>query len=563
MSILSWGKSVLVVGIALVMGLVGSLEARAAGPYVFTTNATSVTKTTAVLNAYATSINASANISFEYGTSRSFGSQTGSVSVAGSGDPASIKLTGLNAGTKYYFRAIVAGEGATDKGVTLSFTTIGANVPDDYDNENGGSGGSGSGSGSSGGSSAVRPAVSTLQASGVTGGSAILNATIANPNSGDVKVWFQYGIEAGNLTSTRTQRMSGSQFAASEAVTGLSPNTTYFYRGVAQNTTGITIGDLRSFETTGGSGSGGGSTGGASTLTALTYGTTRISASAYRLSGAVLTASESGSAWMEWGSTTGLGNKTAAENVTALTTRQFTRDITGLVAGRTYYYRAVAKASNTEVKGETLSFVVAKTTSTGGGQTLDPDTTKNPVTLTLTITKNGKETDGDELTVDAGDRVSMLLTAVNTGSPTKASVSLTAPEGLTFLGGDGAQFDRTTRVVTIATDLPKGVTEKSAEFLADTVTGDASLRARLQAGAIDISSNEVLLKKAGALVSGVGGTGFWSGILGGGGSCTLLWILIIVVGLAFAMIKVYGWMMERKHEHDEEKELPPTITLPE
>jgi len=554
--------SLVLCGVVVMLTLlgVGIQNASASSLFVFTTNATSITKTTAVLNAYAVGVTSSSDISFEYGTSRSFGSQTGSVTVRGTGEQVAVKLTGLEPGTRYYFRAIIAGGGATDKGTTLSFMTIAqyARDPgnDDDDTTDNGSG--------NGGSSAVRPAVSTLQPSGVSDWSAIFNATIGNPNGGDVKVWFQYGIEAGNLVSTRTQRLSGAQFAASEAVTGLNPGTLYFVRAVAQNATGMSIGDIRSFQTTGAGTDTPppGGSGGSSTLTALTYGTTRLSSSSYRLSGAALTAAEAGNAWIEWGSTVALGKTTPTLPIAAHTTLQISRDITGLAVGKTYYYRAVVKTASGSARGETLSFVTARGTPSGGsGSPLDVDTSKDPVTLTLTITKNGKETDGAELEIAKGDRVSVLLTAVNTGSPTQASVSLEMPQGLSFLGGDGASFDETTRVVTIATDLPKGVTEKTAEFIADAMTGNASLRAKMRLGLKDIFSNTVLLKSAGASVSG-SSSGFWSSIFASGGACSLLWILIIVLVLAFGMIKLYTWFIEKKRERDE-KEPPPTIKLPE
>lgn len=548
-----FGVSALAVLLVLAQGV------SAASLYVHTTNATSVTKTTAVLNAYATGVSVSSGISFEYGTSRSFGSQTGADTVTQSGEQTNIKLTGLEPGTKYYFRALASGGGSTSRGITLSFTTIGQNAPDPTDD--GSSDSNNNGSNNNGGSSKVRPAVSTLQPSGVANYSAIFNTTIGNPNGGDVKVWFQYGIEAGNLVSTRTQKLSGTQFAASEAVTGLNPGTLYFVRAVAQNVTGMAIGDLRSFQTTGvGTGTPPPNTGsGGTTLTALTYGTSRLTASSYRLFGAALTATEAGNAWMEWGTTVALGRKTSSEEVLANTTRQLSRDISGLAGGKTYYYRTVVKTASGTMRGATLSFVTVKSTPTGGNTSpLDADTSKNPVTLTLTITKNGADADGAELSLAQGDRVSMLLTAVNTGSPTNASVSLEVPEGLTFLGGDGASFDKATRIVTIATELPKGVTEKTAEFIADAMLGDASLRAKLQVGSTSIFSNTILLKKAGASVSGSNTSGFFSS----GSGWSLLWILIIVLALAFGMIKFYTWLIEKKRARDE-KEPPPTITLPE
>ncbi len=68
-----------------------------------------------------------------------------------------------------------------------------------------------------------------------------------NPNgTSDTKAWFEYGLTAtlGSQTSSRDIG-SGTQAAQfAYALTGLTPNTSYFYRAVAQNEYGIVKGAI-------------------------------------------------------------------------------------------------------------------------------------------------------------------------------------------------------------------------------------------------------------------------------------------------------------------------------
>jgi uncharacterized repeat protein (TIGR01451 family) len=80
-----------------------------------------------------------------------------------------------------------------------------------------------------------------------------LNADI-NPNGGLTSGWFEYGPSP--ILGLRTAQLplgSGSSFMPfSYAVSGLLPNTTYYYRAVAQNQAGTSQGNILSFVTTGG-----------------------------------------------------------------------------------------------------------------------------------------------------------------------------------------------------------------------------------------------------------------------------------------------------------------------
>jgi hypothetical protein len=100
---------------------------------------------------------------------------------------------------------------------------------------------------------AASPSVSTGSATGVGAGTtATLNGSV-NANGQATTVSFEYGLLS-DLTGTNTSvnasesPVSGStNTAVSASLTGLSPGTTYYYRVVAQNETGTSLGTIKSF----------------------------------------------------------------------------------------------------------------------------------------------------------------------------------------------------------------------------------------------------------------------------------------------------------------------------
>ena len=114
-------------------------------------------------------------------------------------------------------------------------------------------------------------------------GSSFINSQVAtvsgawSNNGGVVGTWFEYGTSQGALSQRsvglQQNTLSGSW---SEQLSGLNPNTTYYYRAVTENTYGRNYGAIRSFRTrslTGTTGTGS-STGGISGGTTTTTGTT-------------------------------------------------------------------------------------------------------------------------------------------------------------------------------------------------------------------------------------------------------------------------------------------------
>jgi hypothetical protein len=95
------------------------------------------------------------------------------------------------------------------------------------------------------------PAVSTAAASEVTSTGATLNGAV-NANYGSSTVTFEYGLDSSygtTLAATPGTVTGASTSAVTAALSGLTPNTTYHYRVVAQNSAGTTRGLDQSFTT--------------------------------------------------------------------------------------------------------------------------------------------------------------------------------------------------------------------------------------------------------------------------------------------------------------------------
>lgn len=97
-------------------------------PALITGGATTVTDTSATLNGVVNPSGAATTVSFEYGTSVSYGAVTSPQQIAGGIDPLpfTAKITGLSPGTRYHFRAEGTSAGGTAVGADITFTTTGA-----------------------------------------------------------------------------------------------------------------------------------------------------------------------------------------------------------------------------------------------------------------------------------------------------------------------------------------------------------------------------------------------------------------------------------------------------
>jgi hypothetical protein len=94
-------------------------------PSVQTLPATSITTSTAVLNANVNPNNAGTTVYFEYGPSANYGQTTGQVVLTGGEQSYSATLTGLSQITPYHFRVVASNSGGTSYGQDIEFVTGG------------------------------------------------------------------------------------------------------------------------------------------------------------------------------------------------------------------------------------------------------------------------------------------------------------------------------------------------------------------------------------------------------------------------------------------------------
>lgn len=261
-------------------------------PSAVTLAASSVSTSTAILNG--TASNYTGTVVFLYGTDQNNLNQ--SVNASSSGSTFSASLTGLQANTTYYFQIKAQNSCGPTYGGILSFltasitygspscsvspasVTTGQNVTVSATGGDGnyswaipgGSPTSGTGSSlqtqfSSTGTQTITvtsanrtgtctvvvnppacsvPQVTTQPATSVTQNSAILQGILSNSAT---SYSFSYGTNINSLNQSINAILSGTNLTAN--LTGLQPNTTYYFRAVATNSCGVTTAAIQSFTT--------------------------------------------------------------------------------------------------------------------------------------------------------------------------------------------------------------------------------------------------------------------------------------------------------------------------
>ena len=239
---------------------------------------------------------------------------------------------------------------------------------------------------------AYSPYVSTGSATAITSNSATLNGSV-NADNMPTSVWFEYGTDSGlkNSFSINAYRYSSGYSGNLVAnVVGLSSNTTYYFRAVAQNSEGRVYGNIFSFITN-------------SyypvlndiytvnntplILTAITEPANLITSASVQLNSLIYNEANSASnTWFEWGTTINLGNKTTIIQTGVLPSIKHADTLTKLSPGTTYYFRAVAENSTLRNNGSILSFVTKQSTGTSA---ISTNTTIKANTNTETTEKKG------------------------------------------------------------------------------------------------------------------------------------------------------------------------------
>lgn len=210
-----------------------------------------ITATTATLKAYATASSIASTAWFQYGTdpnSLTSKSDTTSINTTSyyqstGGSPFYyIPVTGLLSNTTYYYQAVIQNSQGAGYGATLSFKTLpGSGVtvsPSPTATPTVGTG--------------LTPTVTTKLPLSIVGTAVSLSGEV-NMNGSAGQAWFEYGpTQALGMSTPQQSQTAGSAVAPySYLLSNLMSRTTYYYRAVAQNQSGITRAPLAQFTTEG------------------------------------------------------------------------------------------------------------------------------------------------------------------------------------------------------------------------------------------------------------------------------------------------------------------------
>jgi hypothetical protein len=256
---------------------------------------------------------------FEYGTTTALGSRTGDMDAGFDtrGKRVSAQLSGLQPGTKVFYRAAARSDAGTTVGATRSFTT------------------------------SAGPLATTGPAQ-LAGASIVLTGTV-DPVGRATSWWFELGPTTSYGTST-VVRSAGSgrgAVAVSETLAGLTPDTEYHARLVARSSAGTTRGADVVFRTAGPPVIGRAS---ASSIS-LTRGLIGVDVSTSGLETRV---------WIEAGRSGSFGIRTGAVVLPpSATASRVSIRVTGLEPGSRYGFRVVASNSVGTTTGSTASFGTA------------------------------------------------------------------------------------------------------------------------------------------------------------------------------------------------------------
>ena len=301
-------------------------------PTVTNQNATSIQISSAQLNGFVNANYFSTIITFEYGTTISYGTTiaaTQSPLTGGTNTNVSASISGLTAGTIYHYRIIAVNSLGTTYGTDLTFTTLGK-----------------------------VPTVSAQTAISIQINSAQLRGLVC-ANYLSTSVTFEYGTTinyGGTITASPNLVTGELNTLVTASLSNLTPGTTYHYRVKAVNSLGTSYGDDLTFTTLG------------QPPSVVTQPASNISITGAILNGSVDDNLLSTTVSFEYGTTISYGNEITATQSPVTGNINVSASISGLTVGTTYHFRIKAVNSLGTSYGNDLTFlyVYYGTTYQGG-----------------------------------------------------------------------------------------------------------------------------------------------------------------------------------------------------
>ena len=278
-------------------------------PVVITNPATLIASLSATLNGSLDPHGLTTTVSFQYGTTTSYGSTTAMQTQTGNTyRNISANISGLMASTTYHFRIVATNSGGTRMGGDRTFTTL---------------------------SATGAPVVVTNPATLIASFSAALNGLV-DPHGLTTSVHFQYGTTTSYGLTTAPQSHGGNTYLhIASGVSSLTANTTYHFRIVASNSAGTTMGSDSTFTTLTATGAPVVTTGSA----------TNVTSSSATLNGSLDPHGLTTTVHFQYGTTTSYGHTTAMQSQTGNTYRNIAANISSLATHTTYHFRIVAMNS--------------------------------------------------------------------------------------------------------------------------------------------------------------------------------------------------------------------------
>src|SRR5438046_2259631 len=252
------------------------------------------------------SVSGATGYRLDVSTSSSFSTYVTGYQNLDVGNATSRSVTGLNAGTAYYYRVrAYNGVGTSGNSNIVNVTTL---------------------------SATGSPVVITNPATLIASFSATLNGTV-DPHGLTTTVYFQYGTTTSYGLTTAIQSKTENTYQNVAAnISSLTASTAYHFRIVATNSAGTRYGSDRTFTTLSATGP----------PVVITNAATNVASSSATLNGSADPHGLSTTVHFQYGTTTSYGHTTAIQTTTGNAYQNVAANISGLSASTTYHFRIVA-----------------------------------------------------------------------------------------------------------------------------------------------------------------------------------------------------------------------------